>query len=121
MNQVIKEKWIDALLNGGYEQGTNCLRSADNKFCCLGVLTDLAAKEGIVSWEDQLMTHKGVEVYHVEHEFAVLPEDVQVWAGLGSDCPSFRLDGCSMPNLLTEVNDEGMPFLEIANIIREQF
>lgn len=41
MDKEIKDKWIDTLKNGDYKQGTFGLRSADNKFCSLGVLCDV--------------------------------------------------------------------------------
>ncbi len=37
----LAQKWIAALLSGKYEQGTKCLHSADNKFCCLGVAAEV--------------------------------------------------------------------------------
>jgi hypothetical protein len=45
MNKEIKEKWINALRSGKYEQGKSQLRSLSNKFCCLGVLCDLYKDE----------------------------------------------------------------------------
>lgn len=38
MNKELKAKWVAALRSGNYEQGRNTLRSADNRYCCLGVL-----------------------------------------------------------------------------------
>ena len=48
MNQEIKARWIAALKSGEYIQGTKVLRSVDNRFCCLGVLCELAVKEGVI-------------------------------------------------------------------------
>jgi len=45
MNPLAK-RWVEALLSGKYEQGTMCLRSADNKFCCLGVALDVMDPAG---------------------------------------------------------------------------
>ena len=39
------DKWLAALRSGEYKQGTQILKSIENKFCCLGVLCDLVAKE----------------------------------------------------------------------------
>lgn len=30
-------KWVVALRSGKYQQGTGCLRDADDRYCCLGV------------------------------------------------------------------------------------
>jgi hypothetical protein len=40
MNPEWKEKWVEALESGEYEQGQGCLNGS-GKFCCLGVLCDL--------------------------------------------------------------------------------
>jgi hypothetical protein len=45
MNKEIADKWIEALRSGEYEQGIASLQSG-GRFCCLGVLCDLAIKEG---------------------------------------------------------------------------
>lgn len=50
MNAEIKQKWIEALRSGKYEQGKYVLRSADNKYCCLGVLCDIVAPG---SWDKE--------------------------------------------------------------------
>ena len=53
MKPEIKQKWINALRSGEYEQGRKSLRDR-NKYCCLGVLCDLHAKETGNKWvEDQ--------------------------------------------------------------------
>lgn len=41
----VQKLWIDALRSGKYIQGKGYLKK-ENKFCCLGVLCDLAAKDG---------------------------------------------------------------------------
>lgn len=41
------EHWIKALRSGEYKQAQNKLKNTQkNSFCCLGVLCDLAAKDG---------------------------------------------------------------------------
>lgn len=46
--------WIKALRSGEYKQGRKALKVGD-RFCCLGVLCDLAAKDGGPDWERPLM------------------------------------------------------------------
>ena len=41
MKAELKEKWLNALRDGGYIQGVGCLRSVEGAFCCLGVLCDV--------------------------------------------------------------------------------
>jgi len=44
----IKAQWVAALRSGEYVKGRNHLQK-DGKFCCLGVLCELAVKAGIVT------------------------------------------------------------------------
>lgn len=44
MKKLYKEKWLEALRSGKYEQGQRCLKTNDNRFCCLGVLCDVVRK-----------------------------------------------------------------------------
>lgn len=46
MNRDRLKLWIDALRSGDYEQGQGALNK-DNKFCCLGVLCEVAIKDGV--------------------------------------------------------------------------
>lgn len=52
--KTFKPLWIDALRSGKYEQGHLRLRTADDKYCCLGVVCDLVSKlpniEGRFEW-----------------------------------------------------------------------
>ena len=44
--------WLDALRSGEYKPGRGQLRTVNERFCCLGVLCDLAAKDGGRQWSD---------------------------------------------------------------------
>lgn len=52
MRKAVKKKWLEALRSGEYKQGKRTLRriEADGgySYCCLGVLCDLAVKEGVI-------------------------------------------------------------------------
>lgn len=102
MNNEIKEKWVKALRSGQYEQGQHYLKSGD-KFCCLGVLCDLAAKEGIC---EQVMDRFD------DHD-TLLPLSVQKWAGLAANP---HMGG----RYLSGMNDSGTPFKYIALVIEEE-
>ena len=47
MNPKVKKLWLKALRSGKYEQGYGYLRN-EGLYCCLGVLTDIAIKEGVI-------------------------------------------------------------------------
>lgn len=42
MKRELRQKWIDALRSGEYEQGHRALKDSDGRYCCLGVLCDVA-------------------------------------------------------------------------------
>jgi hypothetical protein len=46
MNAELKHKWLEALRSGEFKQGRRQLRSADDSFCCLGVLCHVAKPDG---------------------------------------------------------------------------
>lgn len=75
MKEEIAKRWADALDSGEYEQGHGALRTASGKFCCLGVLCDLYAKDTGNKWSD---VGGGL---HLEGESSYLPEKVCEWAG----------------------------------------
>lgn len=133
MNNRVKALWIDALKGGEYAQAKGYLKRIDTltgeaSYCCLGVLCDLAIKDG-------------VEVEYVERETSIrcgvydsypswLPRSVQDWAGLTSDTGKF--DGYisyvgddgkeEVADTLMALNDGAeYNFSEIADVIEERF
>lgn len=118
MNPEIKEQWLAALRSGEYEQGKFSLRSAEDKFCCLGVLTDLAVKAGVCEWE-----FRGFDPYRSGGHDGQLPYSVQDWAavsGWGALRIPVDYQDSSCFTLLSALNDAGATFLEIADIIEAQ-
>lgn len=117
--------WADALESGEYLQGIETLRH-DNEFCCLGVLCDLhKLVTGSGTWVE--VSHLVPATYQVKDGELVcagtttLPIPVQVWAGLAT--PTGRLNTPVVGkkrgfNWLTELNDGGYSFLDIAKEIR---
>ena len=108
MNPQIKQKWVDALRSGEYQQGQYCLRTED-KFCCLGVLCDLYGKENNVEWD--LVNDDGN--YEFGYHSERLPLFVVGWAGVENDNPEI----CEKS--LAELNDGVYTFEQIAYLIEE--
>lgn len=110
MNQDIKKRWVEALRSGKYQQGRGQLR-ADGRWCCLGVLGDIAVADGLATWLD-----------NGDGEFSLCDADscdmgvcmptqkVDEWAGLDGEYK------CGKTSLL-HLNDNGTPFSEIADLI----
>lgn len=108
LTKELRDKWIDALLSGAYEQGTSALRTADGKFCCLGVLCDIVDPSG---WRD---LQDGEPILY-RGETSMPPENV-IEAAPWADDLANRNDGSTQPD--TPSNYHPHTFAEIAEIIR---
>lgn len=108
MKKKIRKKWVKALKSGKYQQGKESLRSRTNKFCCLGVLCDLAVREGVVKWK------KRQGEFSIKKESSYLPDEVKAWAGLDSNQPSV-----TKGSLIQLNDDDGLSFKEIAKLIKK--
>lgn len=113
MKPEIKEKWVAALRSGEYKQGRNNLANVKtNRFCCLGVLCEVALKEGV-----NLEVTKGSSMKFYNGECGYLPRKVAAWADC-KDLPSVNTkDGIKS---LAALNDKGVRFKTIAKLIEEQ-
>jgi hypothetical protein len=89
MNQDIKKKWVEALRSGEYEQGKDQLRSSDDEFCCLGVLCDVAHKEGLGQWHLDDTAYS----FATDRDFKTPPPIVVKWANLTGDNPGVEIQG----------------------------
>jgi hypothetical protein len=115
MNPEIKAKWVAALRSGEYKQGRGRLNRVD-KFCCLGVLCDLHAKESGGKWEQ----HTIDEYVHLYMGSSCqLHPAVLLWAGLNYvGGGEVRIAGNQ--DFLFRHNDSGRTFAEIADAIESQ-
>ena len=111
MNPKIKERWLEALRNGDYEQGKRRLKQGDN-YCCLGVLCDILKDEVGGKWVNNR--------FEVEDKirFGCLPDKVVNYCQLDYKLPLVKIDNNEIS--LSELNDTGYTFNEIADIIEEQ-
>lgn len=131
MKPEIKKLWIDALLSGEYEQGRGVLCRADDgkkEWCCLGVLTDLAIKAGIVM--EIKMSDDPSNPYTVFFDDAheKLPVKVQEWSGIETDLGEYSYEDINIDDedifiagTLAEDNDNGTTFEQLVSIIESYF
>lgn len=89
MNREVRDRWVAALRSGDYAQGARALAyresvSTELRYCCLGVLCDLASRDGVVGF-GELLT--GRLAYGAEQRTGGLPTEVIRWAGLDDDDP----------------------------------
>ena len=110
MNKDIKKKWVDALRSGEYKQGKGQLRNSKGEFCCLGVLCDLAVKEGIVKELAEC------DVFYYDGDTLTPPPSVKEWAG--SDLECLDIEGEGEFEFYAELNDyDDLTFDQIADLI----
>ena len=110
MNPEVKELWLEALRSGEYEQGTRYLNS-DGKFCCLGVLCEVALRVNPLLVKVEVRQDSYFSITEYDDRKGFLPASVKEWAGLDSNNPRV-LDG-----RLSELNDGGTSFQVIADLI----
>ena len=116
MRQEIKEKWVTALRSGEYKQGREYLKTLSGEntyYCCLGVLCELALKEGV-----NLTTGKGcltddTFTIHYNGESTSPSGTVLQWADL-------PLDGEIVNDLIQKNDVDGESFDQIADYIEAE-
>ncbi len=130
MKEEIKALWIAELNSGKIKQTKTHLGEIDGSRCCLGVLCDIAAREGIIPEPIQVDPNDYRLTYgdEVEKTIAVLPRTVWRWAGLKKGGPSINkpvlIKNCASKedyetHSLTTLNDEGFTFEQIADVIED--
>lgn len=129
MNPEVKQKWIDALRSGKYEQGSEKLRTVSG-YCCLGVLCDLYAQEHNTQWEfrgNEETNLQPKDYWYFEDQSEFVPESVMDWAGFTENCPVVKIDveegdedSWFYHEGLADLNDSGYTFNELSKLIQEQ-
>lgn len=108
MDKALMRQWIEALRSGTYQQGAGCLRRKSpngERFCCLGVLHDIAGSGWVEDGAAYVTRDDGLKV---QLELSLLSR-----IGL----PSIdRRDG---EGALIEMNDAGKSFNDIADLLED--
>lgn len=138
MDKTIAKRWVDALRSGEYEQGRNRLaqQTQDGRveYCCLGVLCELAVKDGVIPpktpydrvLDSGIFAYEGIAT-------AMPPAAIESWAGIPDESDDSRYRVSVTPEVATqleanyldpeyghfpELNDDlGLTFDEIADLI----
>ena len=111
----LARKWVDALRSGEYTRSVGGLKRG-GCFCCLGVLCDVVAKDGVGEWVPYDGTIGPDEVFAVGDERGVccLPPTVHEMVG-------FDVNG-GVHAALVYLNDiRGVSFDEIADMLEKDF
>jgi hypothetical protein len=123
MKKEVMEKWVAALRSGKYEQGKGFLNK-QGKFCCLGVLCDIAEKEGVCQSRPSEAYEEVLKYGPEAQDSTVTPKAVQAWAGFSQRFNTGNPEvtvASEYTELLAELNDTGMKFDQIANLIEKQY
>jgi hypothetical protein len=126
MNSQIKQKWIDSLRSGKYDQTQGKLYSGDG-FCCLGVLCDIYAKEVgdkscVKKDPSKTIDDDKWNYWYFDDQSECLPECVKDWAELNEDDPVVinPVVGEDYVTTLAYLNDGGATFEDLAEMIEAQ-
>lgn len=109
--------WVDALRSDEYSQTKNYLRK-DDGFCCLGVGSDLAVKNGV---DVKVKVHDH-GIYTYDGASGTLPGSVMDWLGLRTDNGTVCVNDDNYSTVhpsLSIMNDRGDSFTKIADHIIE--
>lgn len=107
--------WLRALRSGDFKQTAGTLAEIKKEtgeivgLCCMGVLCELAVKAKVISSPQVNETDLSYD-----GESAVLPDSVREWAGLKTATGVFGNEN------LTNSNDNGKSFKQIARIIEQK-
>lgn len=124
MKPKIAKIWVQALRSGEYSQGRTRL-NRDGLYCCLGVLCELAVKEGVIPPGLPTISNgtEKVFAYGERAEVGLPPPEVVRWAGMKSRTGYITSMDPAVPAFintnpsLAHLNDFGVPFSEIADAI----
>lgn len=119
MNKKLKKKWVKALRSGEYDQGRNVLCRVDSegaKYCCLGVLYEVAGK----TFNGRVESPNGEEVYlgmrtKNDVEECLPTPSFQRECGIAKKYN----DSYTIAEKLARMNDSGKSFNQIADWIEE--
>ncbi len=113
MNQTIKTMWTTALRSNEYKQGHGELHKGD-RHCLFGVLCDIHAKVHGIAWEHE----NDYGCFSYLGNTISPPHEVIVWAVLTGGNPVVIVNDDIMG--LVSLNDDGISFITLANLIDDQ-
>lgn len=126
MKLEIKAQWVTALRSGKYVQGrTNLKDNIAGTHCCLGVLTELYAKEHNLNFTGDGPFLKSPSERFPELGYEMLCPAVMEWAGLIKEDPVIHVPLCNNEDTsdhctLSNLNDDNTTFNQIADLIEQQ-
>jgi hypothetical protein len=120
MDKEFKDRLVKALRSGEYKQARGMLRKDDDCFCCLGVICHLTDP---TNWEQPSEGHKAYCYLFNGRQFVgALPYSLAILHNMTTfgELPFIDRD-TRTPVTLASLNDDGMPFSQIADLIEYFF
>lgn len=105
-----RERWTAALRSGDYQQGNGCLSPQVGCYCCLGVLQFIFSSLDPQIHEHHLLAHENWGANFMP------PIDTAWKSGILPYGVKLLIPNNQLPNL-SQLNDSGMSFADIADII----
>ncbi len=105
-----KQKWIEALRSGKYQQTTGMLHEIGAGFCCLGVACEVAIENGVAVKKN---VNHGASY---DDKLGGLPDVVRSWFGITNEFGTYEGLVYDKASLVCD-NDQGKNFQTIADII----
>jgi hypothetical protein len=123
--ELLVKKWIKALRSGKYKQTRGTLlrvrkynKVEEKRYCCLGVLCDLAVKEGLIGKPKPSKEYGALEGSYAFGEYtSQLPRRVYKLVGLDGGFGDYA-DHCQ--SLAAHNDHDKMNFKRIADIIESR-
>lgn len=115
-------KWVAALRSGEYNQCQMRLHIEGDGYCCLGVACEVFIKEGgkLTKFIQEDPNHlRTGNIASYDGSYGVLPKSVTKWLGLAHPDGQY-IDKMSKISGLTDLNDCGATFKEIADLIESE-
>jgi hypothetical protein len=108
MNTDIKERWLVELRSDRYEQGIDYLCRGE-KYCCLGVLCELAVADGITQ-KTEIPNSR--DLFSYGNSCQTLDQGMREWAW-------FNIDDGRINELQVQNDIQGKNFKQIADWIEK--
>lgn len=134
INEENMDKFLAALRSGEFQQGQWLMNDSDEHFCCMGVMAELAHRDGAVSKDNRF---SAVMYGGFDH---LPPRNVVEWVGVPAENVYDREEGNGFVNIrlfntglecsktyrdfvtASELNDtHGLSFAEIADLFEKEF
>jgi hypothetical protein len=131
VNEENMDRFLAALRSGEFEQGRYALNTEGTKFCCMGVMSELAHRDGVVDKDDSFYEVRygglaGLPVSETLDWLGIPESQRRPVEGLGYNISLFNsgIPYLSYKDHVTpsELNDaRGLTFAEIADAFEQEF